>query len=262
METTEHELRRQVAQHYSDAFRLFGQRGGEGIHDEGDGWHRIITRKSHFIANMAIVHTAARLEPLQDAIAPLVNPGFPSAVCFLAEKVPTDSDKFLVGNGFEHVGGMPLMAVEIDSILRTGLPDDVEFGPVEPDEVDAWAVAMDEGYGLPPGLGAMCASAAADGTAELFAARSGGRILSTSMLFLHDGLAGIYCVATRPEARGKGLGAYVTSEPLRMARKKGYKTGILQSSEAGYPVYKRIGFRDVGSIPIYIRHANPGLGPS
>ena len=47
------------------------------------------------------------------------------------------------------------------------------------------------------------------------------------------------------------LGAYVTSEPLRVASEIGYKVGILQSSEDGHPVYVNLGFRDVGAIYAY-----------
>ena len=80
---------------------------------------------------------------------------------------------------------------------------------------------------------------------------SGG--LAASMLYLHDGLAGIYGVATKPDHRGKGLGAHLTAEPLRTAWQEGYNTGLLQASAMGAPVYKRIGFRSHGDMALFVR---------
>lgn len=72
-----------------------------------------------------------------------------------------------------------------------------------------------------------------------------GKPVTASTMFLAEGVAGIYAVATRAEFRGKGLGALITLTPLLEAREKGYRAGILQASDMGYPVYKRLGFQDV-----------------
>jgi ribosomal protein S18 acetylase RimI-like enzyme len=73
------------------------------------------------------------------------------------------------------------------------------------------------------------------------------------MLYLADGLAGIYCVATLPEERSKGLGAHATAEALRVAQALGYHVGVLQSSSAGHGVYLRLGFGDYATVPMFIR---------
>ena len=44
-------------------------------------------------------------------------------------------------------------------------------------------------------------------------------------------------VATMPEARGKGVGAYISSAPLVEARGDGYRVSILHASDLGRPVY-------------------------
>lgn len=52
---------------------------------------------------------------------------------------------------------------------------------------------------------------------------------------------------------GKGLGEHITAEPLRLAAQRGYHVGVLQSSEAGYNVYQRLGFQNPGGRPIFVR---------
>jgi ribosomal protein S18 acetylase RimI-like enzyme len=75
-----------------------------------------------------------------------------------------------------------------------------------------------------------------------------GRPVSTSTVFYGGGVAGIYCVSTLPEARGKGIGAAITLKPLQEARDMGYRVGVLQSSEMGFNVYKKLGFRHLCQI--------------
>ena len=62
------------------------------------------------------------------------------------------------------------------------------------------------------------------------------------------GAAGIYCVATLPEARGKGIGAALTLKPLLDAREMGNRVGVLQSSDMGFNVYEKLGFRHLCQI--------------
>jgi len=75
-----------------------------------------------------------------------------------------------------------------------------------------------------------------------------GKPVSTSTLFNGGGAAGIWAVATLPEARGKGIGAAVTLKSLQDAREMGYRIGVLQSSEMGFNIYKRLGFKHLCQI--------------
>jgi len=79
-----------------------------------------------------------------------------------------------------------------------------------------------------------------------------GQPVGTSQLFLSAGVAGIYNVTCIPEARGQGIGAAVTLAPLLQARKLGYRISILQASQRGYSVYRRLGFQDFGKLSVYL----------
>jgi len=76
-----------------------------------------------------------------------------------------------------------------------------------------------------------------------------GHPLATAMALLSHGIAGIYWVGTRPDARGRGLGAAVTAGASRWAFDHGARAVVLQASAQGEPVYRRLGFREITRYP-------------
>lgn len=86
-----------------------------------------------------------------------------------------------------------------------------------------------------------------------------GQPVATSQLFLSAGVAGIYNVTCIPEARGQGIGAAITLAPALAARGMGYRIGILQASDLGYRVYRRLGFQDFDQRSIFLWENDSGL---
>ena len=82
-----------------------------------------------------------------------------------------------------------------------------------------------------------------------FLGRLAGEPVATATLFA--GAAGVYFVSTLPSARRQGIGAAMTLAGLRAGWDLGRHLGVLGSSGAGYPVYRRMGFREHCRIRLY-----------
>jgi len=237
------------------AFRSF-MRGPGSIHRERS--MTLISGEPHPLGNVAVVDDPDDLEIAEEAIAPLLAAGHPSAVLFPYGVTPRVAAA-VAGLGFDVDATMPAMAVDIAQMAMTSLPAGYEWARVGVDGDGAWAEALAAGYEIPLPLARMFGPAtlgadmAPDAQTQFFAVLRDGQPVSTSMLYLADGLAGIYCVATLPEERGKGLGAHATAEALRIAQGLGYRVGVLQSSPAGHPVYLRLGFGDYATVPMFVR---------
>jgi len=219
---------------------------------------RLVTGEPHPFGNFACMVDPADLEATKAAVGPLLGCRAPSAVFFtgLVSEAVTQE---LNASGFQRHGGLPAMAVEIEKLSSTALPAGYAFARVDSAaQRDAWADVFARGYGLPLRVGGAFAGGikgdkTEDAPLQYFWILKDGRPVCTSMLYLKDGVAGIYGVATLAEERGKGLGAFATGEPLRVAHRLGYRVGVLQASEDGHPVYRRIGFTDFGEVPLYVR---------
>lgn len=227
--------------------------------DLGEGFLRLVSGEPHPLGNFAIVMDDGDLSVTRAAVLPLLDCGQPAAVLY-PRGVSEAVAQAVVALGFAGPAAMPAMAVDIGHMARTSLPpgyDLIRVGTV--DESRSWTAVLAEGYPLPAGLAQrfspefLGAGLATDAPLQFFAVVRDGRAVATSMFCLADGLAGIYCVATRPWERGKGLGAHVTAAALLAAQRIGYRVGILQSSPEGHSVYLRLGFADRGAVPMFVR---------
>ncbi|GHO79605.1 hypothetical protein KSD_73760 [Ktedonobacter sp. SOSP1-85] len=68
--------------------------------------------------------------------------------------------------------------------------------------------------------------------------------VTISLSLLHEGIAGIYNVATIPQMRRQGFGAAMTLTALHEARDLGYHVAVLQASKLGASMYRQMGFQD------------------
>jgi GNAT superfamily N-acetyltransferase len=83
-----------------------------------------------------------------------------------------------------------------------------------------------------------------------------GTPVGTAGLFCDAGVANIVQVCTAPSARRRGVGDAVTRAALLDARTMGYRIAVLRASDAGVPLYERMGFALYCSLDAY-RLASP-----
>jgi hypothetical protein len=55
--------------------------------------------------------------------------------------------------------------------------------------------------------------------------------------------------------RGQDISAAITLQAYLEAREQGFHVGVLFATGAGVPVYRRLGFREVGAISRYLWRA-------
>ena len=171
---------------------------------------------------------------------------------WFADPSAQDADliKRLVANGLTFGEGMPGMAADLlalqDEIPRVA---GLTIVPVTTEEtLKQWVRTIWIGYGLPDSSENiwfdLFANLGFDLPLRNYIAFQNEEPVAASQLFLSAGVGGIYCVATVPSARRQGIGVAITLAPLLDARRMGYRVGILQSSQMGYPVYRQLGFQE------------------
>jgi hypothetical protein len=75
--------------------------------------------------------------------------------------------------------------------------------------------------------------------------------VSTLMLCLSSGVAGLHAVSTLPGYRGKGFGFTISRKALIDALNMGYYISVLQASSMGEKVYRKLGFKKYCNIISY-----------
>jgi ribosomal protein S18 acetylase RimI-like enzyme len=178
---------------------------------------------------------------------------------------PKDLASQLLKHGFTIDEDGPGMAADLESLNGSlPSPEGLSIQPAQDDRSWwTWSKTMAQGFEIPPGKIEFAVNTWHDLLSQLeseitlgYTAWLKGTPVATSLLQLGGGVAGIYAVATIPEARRKGIGAQVTLYPLLEARRRGYRIGVLQSSEMGLSVYKSLGFKEYCRITSYMWRPN------
>jgi GNAT superfamily N-acetyltransferase len=186
--------------------------------------------------------------------------GAPALWWIAPDSEPENLGSLLEQNGLQYAGQVPGMAIDLATMERESRQiANFDVQKVKNRDAQAlWAYTVSIGMGFPEKFAEafvqleIAVDDAQYKSQHRYIGFLDGVPVAASALVLDSGLAGIYAVATLPPARRKGIGAIMTIKPLVEAREIGYRVGILQSSQMGYSVYQKIGFREVCKYEQYL----------
>lgn len=173
---------------------------------------------------------------------------------------PKNMGELLIKNGF-IIDRLQGMAINL-KILNTEreLLNEVEIIKVESmDNLKVWNDIILTGFEFPKELRSDFFFEAFSfillnnrASASAFLAYYDGNPVASSLVLYKAGVAGIHMVTTLEEACRKGIGTAITLASLTEAKKLGYETAILHSTEMGLNLYKQMGFKEYCAIELLI----------
>lgn len=165
----------------------------------------------------------------------------------------------LLSRGFETMWDKPIMAISLDSLKKPSEgPIGLVIKHVTNDEIfKEWTEVQKKASPEMNGLWHyVYITESGHGFSDVLPMRRyvgyiDGSPISASYGLMAYGAVGLFHVACLPSMGRRGIGTEMSLIPLREARDRGYKVGILDSTEMGFKVYTRIGFKEVGRHRIY-----------
>ena len=148
------------------------------------------------------------------------------------------------------------MHVTLGGPIGEPLPRGVELLEVDVrEETEPFLTTLLEAFGMPPELHEHWATVlrAVDSAALVnVLATLDGRPVATGTGWLTGSTLGLYNIATLPDARGRGIGRAVTARLMDLGAERGSAEAVLHASEEGRPVYERLGFVEVCTVPQHV----------
>jgi GNAT superfamily N-acetyltransferase len=173
---------------------------------------------------------------------------------------PSDLPERLAQRGLQEIEITPGMARSLDDLPEPPtLPEDVEIREAIEDKdlmelygLAAWRWGVPEEYR--PQLNQMIEKfkiGERTSDTRFWLAWRDEVPISKIGLFNGSGSAGIYALATIPEARGLGIASILMNVAMKAARDMGHKLVVLDSSPLAENLYKRLGFITVAPLRLY-----------
>jgi len=174
---------------------------------------------------------------------------------------PARLPEILASHGFE-AEAQPGMAMELGTTFEPR-PQELAIDEIrDPAGVLDWVDTFDVAFGGDPrGLEHPWLAPFSslylgdDSPGRLFVGRVDEVAVATSLAFVGGGAVGLYGVGTIPDRRGRGYGAAVTIAGVEWGRSRGATLAVLEASDLGLPVYRRIGFESVFETTSWVRAA-------
>jgi GNAT superfamily N-acetyltransferase len=203
-------------------------------------------------------------EDIDQKIDRLVNRFHERGVAFMwilhPTSLPQDLPERLEKRGLQEVEIMPGMARSLADLPESPpLPEGMEIRKVlEEGDASEYYTFASWRWGVPEEYVEQLSATLAkfhlgkpDTKAHAWQIWYEGRPVAKAALYLTTGSAGIYGVATKPEARRLGLGGILTLMALRFAQTQGKKLAVLHSSPMAENLYRSLGFEAIADFRLF-----------
>jgi GNAT superfamily N-acetyltransferase len=171
------------------------------------------------------------------------------------EWMPAGAGDIFASHGLQPAFGFTGMVTDALADPARPVPPELELrSGLDTASLEALMDVNAMAYGFPVELGR---SAMKPGLLEhdsfCVVGRVGGRPVSVTATFAVDGCLYVGWVATVPEARGKGYAETVMRRSLADASAAtGITRTVLHASDAGHPIYLRMGYKDTVTFTTYV----------
>ena len=171
--------------------------------------------------------------------------------------IPKNLGDSLEKYGFSNVYQQAGMAVELKNIEDRKIEkSNLKVKRVENEELlKSWANVVGDVFGIKVDFD-MLKFLLLQEEVYFYLGKFEGKPVSTLMLYISSGVAGLHAVSTLPEYRNKGFGLTISRAALIDAFEMGYRVGVLQASSLGEIVYKKLGFQKYCDIISYALNIN------
>lgn len=166
---------------------------------------------------------------------------------------PTNLPERLQAHGFEpNFVDDPGMAADLHTLREeVPTPDGLRIvQAADKETLEGWREAFYTSFDIPSWAGQAWVDATlrigpAQAPWQLYVGYLHDKPVASSILFNGAGVASVYGIGTIKEARRMGIGSAITVRSLLDARAQGYRFAVLISTEDGFPLYQRLGFREL-----------------
>jgi ribosomal protein S18 acetylase RimI-like enzyme len=247
------------------AMRFFGQATGAGEIRSLDGAVGIYAGLDYGVFNIGLLdrdgdRTQPALERCIDACAEYFAPRTPRWSLWLCEDLLDRHERRRTRQAFE-ARGMRMISNPPGMYADTLVPaahrlPEVECCPAGDLRTrEAFADITAVSFDIPSGIAraVYLPERAWAGAYRGFVGLVKGKAVTIVAIVEAAGVLGVYSLSTLPEFRRRGYGEALLRQALERERARtGLEHTVLQSTDAGYSMYRRMGFRDVTKFSVWL----------
>jgi GNAT superfamily N-acetyltransferase len=171
------------------------------------------------------------------------------------EVIPDDWDEIRETRGLEPGTRVAKLAAPIDEVVTTA-ESDLRVTPVAEEDVDRWARAVLDGFGMPhEGISGMLTAMAGHPQFHAFAAWDGDTVVGGGTLFVQGQIGELVAGAVLQQHRKRGAQTALIAARVRRARELGCRWVVAETDEGRSGNMLRAGLKQLYLRQNHVWHA-------